>query len=92
MYESIGTAAPLGVIPGAMLGTQELLIILALVLILFGAGKLPQVFTMVGKGIKSFRDAQRDDAQDDPPRRSFPNESIDATEVGSREKEHAVKR
>ena len=37
------------------LGTQELLIILVLVLILFGAGKLPQVGSALGKGIRNFK-------------------------------------
>lgn len=46
------------------LGPTELLIILVIVMILFGAGKLPQVFETFGKGIKSFRDAQRDDPVD----------------------------
>ena len=43
-----------------MLGATELGLILVIVLILFGAGRLPQVFEAFGKGIKSFRDAQRD--------------------------------
>lgn len=37
------------------LGTQELLIILALVMVVFGAGKLPQVGTSLGKGIRNFK-------------------------------------
>ena len=37
------------------LGTQELLIIMALVLIVFGAGKLPQVGGALGKGIRNFK-------------------------------------
>lgn len=37
------------------LGTQELLIILALVMVIFGAGKLPQVGTALGKGIRNFK-------------------------------------
>ncbi|NLC70899.1 MAG: twin-arginine translocase TatA/TatE family subunit [Desulfuromonadaceae bacterium] len=37
------------------LGIQELLIILVLVLILFGAGKLPQVGGSLGKGVKNFK-------------------------------------
>ncbi len=37
------------------LGLQELLIILVLVLILFGAGKLPQVGKDLGKGLKNFK-------------------------------------
>jgi len=39
------------------LGPPELLLILVIVLILFGAGKLPQVFGSLGKGIKEFREA-----------------------------------
>lgn len=37
------------------LGPQELLIILVLVLIFFGAGKLPQVGGSLGKGIRNFK-------------------------------------
>lgn len=36
-------------------GVPELLIILVIVAMLFGVGKLPQVFGAVGKGIKEFR-------------------------------------
>ena len=43
------------------LGPWELGIILMLVLIVFGAGKLPQVFETFGVAIKKFRDAQKDD-------------------------------
>ncbi len=37
------------------LGTQELLIILVLVLIIFGAGKLPQLGGALGKGLRDFK-------------------------------------
>ena len=37
------------------LGTQELMIILVLVLVIFGAGKLPQVGGALGKGIRNFK-------------------------------------
>lgn len=37
------------------LGTQELLIIMVLVLIIFGAGKLPQVGEALGKSLKGFK-------------------------------------
>ena len=39
----------------------ELSIVLLLVLVLFGAGKLPDAFTQLGKAVKNFRDAQRSD-------------------------------
>ena len=37
------------------LGTQELLLILLLVLVIFGAGKLPQIGTSLGKAIRNFK-------------------------------------
>ena len=37
------------------LGHWELLIILALVLIIFGAGKLPQIGAGIGQGIRNFK-------------------------------------
>jgi sec-independent protein translocase protein TatA len=45
-------------------GPMQLVIVLVLVLILFGAGRLPQVFEQLGKGIKAFRDGQKDEPID----------------------------
>ncbi len=42
------------------LGTQELLIILVLVMIIFGAGKLPQVGSALGKGLRNFKKGVND--------------------------------
>lgn len=39
----------------------ELLVVLVLVLILFGAGRLPQVFEAFGQGLRRFREAQAED-------------------------------
>lgn len=39
-----------------MPGPFELMIILAIVLILFGAGKLPKVLGQMGKGVKAFKE------------------------------------
>jgi sec-independent protein translocase protein TatA len=39
------------------LGTPELIIILVLVLVIFGAGKLPEIGGALGKGMRSFRKA-----------------------------------
>ncbi len=46
------------------LGTQELLIILVLVMIIFGAGKLPQVGGALGKGLRNFKKGVNE-AEDD---------------------------
>ena len=46
------------------LGTSELIIILVLVLIIFGAGKLPQVGKSLGQGLRNFKDGMKDGAGD----------------------------
>ncbi len=47
------------------IGIWQVVLILAIVLILFGAGKLPRVMGDVAKGIKSFKAGMRDDAAPD---------------------------
>ena len=42
------------------LGTTELIIILVLVLIIFGAGKLPSVGGALGKGMRNFKDGLKE--------------------------------
>jgi len=37
------------------LGTTEMLIVLVLVLIVFGAGKLPEIGSALGKGLRNFK-------------------------------------
>ncbi len=43
------------------IGIPELILILVIVLIVFGAGKLPQIGGALGKGIREFRKASRGD-------------------------------
>ena len=45
---------------------SELLVILVIVFVLFGAGKLPKVMADVGKGLKNFRDAMKEDEKTTP--------------------------
>ncbi len=45
------------------LGIQELIIILIIVVLVFGAGKLPELGSGIGKGIKNFKDATKDDEE-----------------------------
>ena len=42
-------------------GGPELLLLLAVVLIVFGAGKLPDVLGQLGRGVRSFRDESQND-------------------------------
>lgn|GEM_PF-604418 len=50
------------------LGIGELLIVLAIVLIIFGAGKLPDLGDGIGRSIKNFRRAVKSDEIDVTPR------------------------
>ncbi len=43
------------------LGMPELVVILVIIVIIFGAGKLPEIGSGIGKGIKNFKNATKDD-------------------------------
>jgi len=43
------------------LGMPELIIILVIIVIIFGAGKLPEIGSGIGKGIRNFKDATKDE-------------------------------
>ncbi len=53
------------------IGMQELLIILVIVLIIFGAGKLPEIGSALGKSIKNFKKSMNDNNQiaNQPPKK-----------------------
>ena len=50
------------------IGFPELLIILLVCLLLFGANRLPEIGKSLGEGIREFKKAFRD-AQDEPPKK-----------------------
>ncbi|MEJ5227650.1 twin-arginine translocase TatA/TatE family subunit [Thermodesulfovibrio sp.] len=57
------------------LGTQELLIILVIVVILFGATRLPQIGKGIGEAIKNFKKATSEkDEIDVTPKKDNPEE------------------
>ncbi|MBC8097376.1 MAG: twin-arginine translocase TatA/TatE family subunit [Akkermansiaceae bacterium] len=69
----------------AMLGGWEIVLILAVVLILFGAKKLPELAKGLGTGIKEFKKATREvtdeiqNAADEPqPARRLPPQNTQA--------------
>lgn len=47
------------------LGLPELLVILVIVIIIFGASKLPQLGRGLGEGIRNFKDSIKPDEQDE---------------------------
>jgi sec-independent protein translocase protein TatA len=59
------------------IGMPELLVILVIILIIFGAGKLPEIGAGLGKGIRNFKKAT--------------NESVDSTEKAEKIEEKKSK-
>ena len=67
------------------LGFSELLIILVIILIMFGAGKLPEIGEGLGRGIRNFRKAIKSPdeidvtpdgkQEDDDPAKARPKQS-----------------
>jgi sec-independent protein translocase protein TatA len=49
------------------LGIPELLIILFIVFLIFGANKLPQLGAGLGEGIKNFKKSIKGDSEETPP-------------------------
>ena len=46
----------------------ELIIILVIIVIIFGAGKLPEIGSGIGKGIRNFKDAT---SKEDEPQKTI---------------------
>ncbi len=55
------------------IGTQEIIIIALIVLLLFGGKKIPELMRGLGKGVKSFKDGM--DGKDEPAEKKDNNES-----------------
>ena len=54
------------------IGPWEIGLILVIILIVFGVGKLPQVSGAIGKGLRSFRKAQRGEDEDEEKEKEKP--------------------
>ena len=46
-------------------GLPEMLIILVIVILIFGANRLPDIGRGIGKGIRNFKDATKNDADEE---------------------------
>ncbi len=62
------------------LGFPELLVILVIILVIFGAGKLPQVGETLGRGLRKFRAAMDEKPEQHDPAKRPDSESSVATE------------
>lgn len=56
-------------------GGPELIIVLAIILIVFGVGRLPEVGGALGKGIREFRKSQKDSGEEPSHKPEGPTES-----------------
>ncbi|MDX2082561.1 MAG: Sec-independent protein translocase subunit TatA [Rickettsiales bacterium] len=65
------------------IGIWELLLILAIVFVLFGAGKLPQVMSDLGKGVKSLKDGLKGDSKKSEENKIIENSVADKSEKNS---------
>lgn len=65
------------------LGIPELILILVIVLIVFGAGKLPQIGDALGKGIRNFKRSSKDGDEVDvtPRNKELPDAHGDKSDV-----------
>ncbi len=63
------------------LGFPELMIILVIIMIIFGAGKLPEIGSAFGRSIKNFKTSMKDAEQEELSAGDQPQESIEGAEV-----------
>lgn len=76
----------------SMPGTTELILIIVLVMMFFGVGKLPEVGAAIGRSIKNFKDAQKGDALDvtrDAPNKGALPDAREAEELHTPENERS---
>ena len=60
------------------IGVWQVVIILVIVVIIFGAGKLPHVMGDVAKGIKNFKKGMADDDEPDAKKSIKESEAVEA--------------
>ena len=68
-----------------MLGASELILILLVVVLLFGAKRIPEIMSGLGKGIKTFKKAMEgeEDSQNLPPPAAGPPPAPTPSQQGS---------
>ena len=67
----------------------ELLIILAIVVLLFGAKKIPDLAKGVGKGIKDFKQAVKEDDENEKKEIASKDESTTEAKIEEKKSENA---
>jgi len=67
----------------------ELLIVLAIVVLLFGAKKIPELAKGMGKGIKEFKGAMKEEEEKSEPKEIAKSETPAETSVEEKKSENA---
>jgi sec-independent protein translocase protein TatA len=57
-------------------GIWEIVLILVIILIVFGVGKLPQVGSALGKGLRSFKKGQSGEEEEEEEASSKPKKAV----------------
>jgi len=68
------------------IGTGEIILLLLLALLLFGAKRLPEIGRSMGRGMREFKDSVSGKERDDDPPAELPVQTTDTT-VASRERD-----
>ena len=71
------------------LGWQELVIVLVIIMIIFGAGKLPEVAKSLGQGVKEFKQESGTDTLATASASGAGSENFDAIQTTDRAKTRA---
>lgn len=71
------------------LGTTELVIILVIVVMLFGVGKLPQVAKELGSGVRNFQKSLKGELEEDAENEDEDEVEVDEVIEAKKEETHA---
>ncbi len=74
----------------AGLGAPELMIILVIVLLVFGAGKLPQIGNALGRSIREFRETSEGKANDTVATDTTPTTTTTTTTIPTEQKKSGL--
>lgn len=69
-------------------GTQELILVLVIALVVFGPGKLPEVGKAIGKSINEFKGAMGGEKKKEVPKAVDTAETIDVEAGAKNDKRH----
>lgn len=73
------------------IGIWQVVLVLLIVLIIFGAGKLPRVMGDVAKGVKNFKSGLKDEGDDETDSKQIQNDPAPTVHHAAANKDEAAK-